>query len=142
MAKVNKSIQINAPVEKVFNFLADQKNQPDWIPSMIEVWDTSEPAIGSTFKWKYKMAGVLLEGETETTELVQNKRLRTMSKGSVSSDWLFLMEADNGDTSLELTIDYTIPVPVLGKVAEKIMLKRNEREADLAMENIKMSLES
>lgn len=142
MAKVEKSIHIHASVEKVFDFLSDQKNQPDWIPSMIEVWDTSEPAIGSTFKWKYKMAGVILEGETETTELVQNKRLRTVSKGAVSSDWLFLMEADNGGTSLELRIDYTIPVPVLGKVAEKIMLKRNEREADLAMENIKATLEA
>lgn len=142
MAKVNKSIQINVPVEKVFDYLADQKNQPDWIPSMVEVWDTGEPAVGSSFKWKYKMAGVLLEGETEVTELVQNKRFRTVSKGAVSSDWLFLLESGNGGTELELTIDYTIPVPVLGKVAEKIMLKRNEREADLAMENIKATLEA
>jgi uncharacterized membrane protein len=142
MAKVKKSIQINVPVEKVFDYLADQKSQPDWIPSMVEVWDTSEPAVGSTFKWKYKMAGVLLEGETEVTELVQNKRLRTVSKGAVSSDWLFLLESENGGTELELTIDYTIPVPVLGKVAEKIMLKRNEKEADLAMENIKATLEA
>ena len=142
MANVKKSIQINVPVEKVFDYLADQKSQPDWIPSMVEVWDTSEPTVGSTFKWKYKMAGVLLEGETEVTELVQNKRLRTVSKGAVSSDWLFLLESENGGTELELTIDYTIPVPVLGKVAEKIMLKRNEKEADLAMENIKATLEA
>ncbi len=142
MAKVKKSIIISAPVEKVFNYLADQKNQPDWIPSMVEVWDTSEPAVGSTFKWKYKMAGVLLEGETTVTELVPNKSLRTLSKGAVASDWLFLLEASDGRTELELTIEYTIPVPVLGKVAEKIMLKRNEREADLAIENIKVTMES
>ena len=80
MAKVKKSVSISAPVEKVFNYLADQKSQPDWIPSMVEVWDTSEPAVGNTFKWKYKMAGVLLEGETTVTELVPNKSLRTVSK--------------------------------------------------------------
>lgn len=142
MAKVKKSIRINAPVGKVFDYLADQKSQPDWIPSMVEVWDTSEPALGSKFKWKYKMAGVLLEGKTEVTELVQNKRLRTVSSGAVSSDWLFLLEAKNGGTELELTIEYTVPVPVLGKLAEKIVLKRNEREADLAMENIKVTLEA
>jgi len=142
MAKVKKSISISAPVEKVFNYLADQKSQPDWIPSMVEVWDTSEPAVGSTFKWKYKMAGVLLEGETTVTELVPNKRLRTLSGGTVASDWLFLLEARDGKTELELTIEYTIPVPVLGKVAEKIMLKRNEKEADLAIENLKVTMES
>lgn len=142
MAKVKKSIGISAPVEKVFNYLADQKSQPDWIPSMVEVWDTSEPAVGSKFKWKYKMAGVLLEGETTVTELVTNKRLRTLSSGAVASDWLFLLEARDGKTELELTIEYSIPVPVLGKVAEKIMLKRNEREADLAIENIKEIMEN
>ena len=142
MAKVKKSIGISAPVEKVFNYLADQKSQPDWIPSMVEVWDTSEPAVGNTFKWKYKMAGVLLEGETTVTELVPNKRLRTLSSGAVASDWLFLLEARDGKTELELTIEYTIPVPVLGKVAEKIMLKRNEKEADLAIENLKVTMES
>ena len=142
MAKVKKSIGINAPVEKVFNYPADQKNQPDWIPSMVEVWGTSEPVVGNTFKWKYKMAGVLMEGETTITELVPNKSLRTLSKGSVASDWLFLLEASDGKTELELTIEYTIPVPVLGKVAERIMLKRNEREADLAIENLKVTMES
>ena len=88
------------------------------------------------------MAGILLEGETTITELVPNKSLRTLSKGAVASDWLFLLEARDGKTELELTIEYTIPVPVLGKVAEKIMLKRNEREADLAMENIKEIMEA
>ena len=142
MAKVKKSIGISAPVEKVFNYLADQKSQPDWIPSMVEVWDTSEPAVGNTFKWKYKMAGVLLEGETTVTELVPNKSLRTVSNGAVASDWLFLLEARDGKTELELTIEYSIPVPVLGKVAERILLKRNEREADLAIENLKVTMES
>ena len=142
MAKVKKSISISAPVEKVFNYLADQKSQPDWIPSMVEVWDTSEPAVGNTFKWKYKMAGVLLEGETTVTELVPNKSLRTVSKGAAASDWLFLLEARDGKTELELTIEYTIPIPVLGKVAEKIMLKRNEQEVDLAIENLKVTMES
>jgi uncharacterized membrane protein len=142
MTQVQKHIHINVPVQKVYDYLAKQENQPDWIPSMVEVWDTSEPAVGSTFKWKYKMAGVLLEGETEVTEVVPNKRLRTISKGSVSSDWLFMMEAKDGGTELRLTIDYKVPMPVLGKLAEKIVWKRNEREADLAMENIKVTLEA
>ena len=30
-----------------------------------------------------------------------------------------------------------IPIPMLGKVAERIVLAQNEREADLAMANIK-----
>jgi hypothetical protein len=43
---------------------------------------------------------------------------------------------------LELNIDYRVPVPVLGKIAEKMILGKNEREADLAMENIKVQTEN
>jgi len=141
MPKVKKSIIVNASVEEVYNYLADQKNQADWIPSTVEVWDTKEPKVGESFKWKYKMAGILLKGETTVTELVPNKRIGTQTKGGAASDWLLVLNATNGGTEVELNIEYTIPIPVLGKVAEKIILKRNEREADLAMDNIKTILE-
>jgi len=97
--------------------------------------------VGQNFKWKYKMAGVLIEGESTVTELVPNKRMGFQTKGAVASDWLLVVDAKDGGTEVELNIEYTIPVPVLGKVAEKLVLKRNEREADLAMENIKMIME-
>jgi uncharacterized membrane protein len=141
MTKVRRSIIVNAPIEEVYNYLADQKNQPDWIPSTVEVWDVGEPKVGESYKWKYKMAGVLIEGETTVTELVPNKRIGTQTKGAVASDWLIVLEAKDGGTEVELNIDYTIPIPVLGKVAERIVLKRNEREADLAMDNIKTIIE-
>lgn len=141
MAVIKKSILINAPVEKVFDYITDQKKQTEWIASMVDIWDTSEPAVGAEYKWKYKMAGVLLAGETTVTELVQNKRLRTQSTGAADSNWLFVLDAKDEGTELELTIDYTVPIPVLGKLAERIILKRNEREAQLAVENIKMILE-
>jgi len=44
-------------------------------------------------------------------------------------------------TKLGLDIDYTTPVPVLGKLAEKVVFKRNQREAQMSMENIKERLE-
>jgi uncharacterized membrane protein len=141
MAKVKRSIIVNAPVEKVYNYLNDQKSQADWIPSVVEVWDVSEPKVGESYKWKYRMAGILLEGETTVTELVPNKRIGTQTKGAVASNWLFILEAKDGGVEVELNIEYTIPIPVLGKVAERIVLKRNEREADLAMDNIKTILE-
>ena len=40
-----------------------------------------------------------------------------------------------------VNVDYTIPVPVLGKLAEKLVLKRNERESDMNAQNIKEQME-
>jgi uncharacterized protein YndB with AHSA1/START domain len=36
MAKVSKSITINAPVEKIFEYLTDQTNIPEIWPSLVE----------------------------------------------------------------------------------------------------------
>ena len=141
MANVEKSITINAPAEKVFDYLNDPRAQLEWVPSIMEVKDVSGSGVGQHFRWKYKMAGILLEGESTVTEYIPNKRIVTQSKGGATSTWTFNLEPHNGETRVKLTIDYTIPVPVLGRLAEKIVLKRNEREADLAMTNIKEKME-
>ena len=142
MANVEKSITINAPAEKVFDYLNDPLAQLEWVPSIMEVKDVSGSGVGRHFKWKYKMAGILLEGESTVTEYIPNKRIVTQSKGGATSTWTFNLEPHNGETRVKLTIEYTIPVPVLGRLAEKIVLKRNEREADLAMTNIKEKMEA
>jgi carbon monoxide dehydrogenase subunit G len=141
MAKVKRSITINSPVEKVFNYLADPMVQSEWIPSMVDVKDVSGSGVGQHYRWTYKMAGVLLKGETTVTEHIPNERRVTQSKGGVTSTWIINLEPHDGGTMMELDIEYTIPVPVIGKLAEKVVLKRNEREADLAMVNIKEQME-
>ena len=141
MAKVERSITINAPVEKVFNYVVDAMTQTEWIPSTIEVKDVSGSGVGQHFRWTYKMAGILLKGETTVTEHIPSERRVTQSKGGVTSTWIINLETHDGGTMMELDIEYTIPIPVIGKLAEKIVLKRNEREADLAMANIKEKME-
>ena len=88
------------------------------------------------------MAGVPLNGESTVTEHIPNERRVTDSKGGVLSTWTYTFEPHDGGTKLDIEIEYTIPVPVLGKLAEKLVLKRNEREADTAMENIKYKMEA
>ena len=141
MPKVERSIIINAPVEKVFNYVDDPMTSLEWIPGIMEVKDVSGSGVGRHLKWKYKMAGIPLEGETTITEHIPNKRIVEHTKGGVTSTWTFNFETHDRGTMMKFEIDYTIPIPVIGKLAEKIVLKRNEREADLAMANIKEKME-
>jgi len=142
MEKIKSSITIDAPVEKVYNYLADHMNETEWLPSMVEITEFNGNEVGDTFKWKYKMAGIMLSGETTVEELVPNRRIATRSKGGASSYWVFDIKEEHGSTQLDLDIEYTLPVPVLGKIAEKAILKRNQRETDMALQNIKEILES
>ena len=141
MPKINNSINISAPVEKVFAYVADPLANLEWLVGTTEVTDVTGSGIGQHFQWKYNMLGVPLRGESTVSEHVPNERRVAQTKGGVTSTWAFTLAPHEGGTKLDLELDYTIPVPVLGKLAEKLVLKRNQREADLSMENIKQRLE-
>jgi carbon monoxide dehydrogenase subunit G len=141
MPTINNSINISAPVEKVFAYLSDPRNSPEWLGSLSEVTDVTGSGVGQHYHWKYNMLGVPLRGETTVSEHVPNERRVTEGKGGVTSTWTFTFAPHEGGTKLDVELDYTIPVPVLGKLAEKLVLKRNQREAQMSMENIKERLE-
>jgi len=88
------------------------------------------------------MAGIRLNGETERTEDIPNKRIVDKSKGAIQSTWTYSLEPHGDMTHLDLDVDYTIPIPVVGKVAEKFVLRLNEREAEMDAQNLKDRLES
>lgn len=138
MPKVERSVTINAPVKKVFDYIANPEHQPEWLPGSVEVKDINltDERVGSTFKFVYKLAGIRLEGEDTTEEFIPNKRIVTRSKGGIESLWTWNFEPHNDGTKIDVLVEYTIPIPVLGKIAEALALKQIEREADHAVANI------
>ena len=141
MPTINKSININASVEKVFAYTDDPMTLTEWMVSLSDVTDVTGSGVGQHYHWKYKMAGVPLHGETTITEHVPNERTVSESKGGATSTITFTYAPHEGGTKLDLEVDYTIPIPVLGKLAEKLVLKRNQREAGMWMDNIKERME-
>ena len=142
MAKLQKSIIIHAPIEKVFNFMNDPLNLPDIWPSMIDVRDvTPAPGGGYNFGWVYKMAGIRFEGASDTTEYVVNQRTVTQSTKGIESKFIWMYETINKDSKITVDIEYNVPMPVLGKLAETVIMKQNEHEAEILLDNLKNRME-
>jgi len=141
MAIINTSINIQAPVEEVFAYVTDPMNLPEWLVGLVEVKDVTGAGVGQRHHWTYNMIGMPLRGETTISEHVPNERWVTDGKGGITSSFAFTFAPHESGTKLDLSIDYTIPVPVLGKLAEKLVLKRHQRDADASMENLKERLE-
>ncbi len=142
MVKLNKAITIHAPVEKVFTFLNDPCNLPEIWPSMVEVKDvTPSPAGGFNFGWVYKMGGMRFDGASETIESVKNQRTVTRSTKGIESKFTWMFETVDNDTKLTVDIEYNVPIPLLGKLAEAIIVKQNEHEAQALLENLKARME-
>ena len=142
MAKITKSVTINAPVEKVYAFMSEPTNLPEIWPSMVEVKDVQpSPAGGYNFSWVYKMAGVRFDGASETTEAIPNQRVVNKSTKGIESTFVWMYEPEDGGTKLTLEVEYTVPIPLVGKLAEAFIVKQNQHEADVMLANLKARME-
>lgn len=143
MAKLEKSITINAPAEKVFGYINVPTNLPEVWPSMVEAKDVERLSNGGTrFRYVYKMAGMRLEGSNEDVEWVANERMVSESRGGIESTSVWTFEPEESGTRVTAAMDYTVPIPVLGKLAERVVLGMNEREAETLLANLKARMES
>lgn len=143
MATLVKSIFIQAPVEKVFAYASDPTHTPEYWPSMLDVRNVKDPGNGlKTYEWTYKMAGARFEGTSEVIEFVPNERLVTVSKGGIESKISWIFTPAQGGTEWLSRTEYTVPVPVLGRLAEGLIQKQNEREAETLMANLKALMET
>jgi carbon monoxide dehydrogenase subunit G len=140
--KIKKHVDINAPVEKVFDYMADPKHFLDIWPSMIDIENIQKSEEGvRSYDWTYKMAGLKFRGTSETEEVVENERTVVINKKGIPSTFVWEYRPHNGGTALDVEIEYEMPTPVLGRVAEKAMSKINDREAELLLANLKTVME-
>ena len=142
MKKAVKSISIKSPVEKIFNYISEPTNLPEIWPSLIEIKDVQRLPDGKTKnRWVYKMAGIRLEGTSDGVESVPNQRIVSKTKGGVESTQTWTFQPEGDGTKVTFEVEYTVPIPVLGKLAEAIIVKMNEHEGEVILANLKIRME-
>lgn len=142
MPKMERTVIVNAPAQKIFDYTREPTSQPEWLPSMMEVNDVSgHGEAGTHFRWTYKMAGLRLKGRSEVIEVVGNERHVTRTTGGAVSTWTSTMTPQGDGTRWTLAVEYAVPIPVLGRIAETLLAKQNERDLEQAMANVKAKME-
>lgn len=143
MPKLEKSITIHAPVENVFGYWTEAANLPEVWPALVEVQDIQRlPNGGNSLRFVFKMAGMRFEGTSEDVEYILNQRTVTKSKGGIESTITMAFQPEAGSTKLTFEAEYSVPIPLLGKLAEAAIAKLNENEAELLLANLKARLEA
>jgi uncharacterized membrane protein len=138
MARLTKSIIIEAPVDKVFEFMRDLRNWPQILPNFQEL----VPDGKDRYRGVYRMAGVPLTHTSQVSDVVPNEGFKTSSSGALTSSLSYRFEKAGEGTRLTVEGNYEIPIPVLGRVAEAVVVKVNDREIGTALENLRDRLEA
>ncbi|WP_242342278.1 SRPBCC family protein [Anaeromyxobacter terrae] len=143
MERIEKKILIEVEATRVFEYLGDPKNLLEIWPSLVEVSNVQLMEGGrSSWDWTYKMAGLRFHGRSETIEAVRPTRRVTKNEKGIPStlEWTFT-QRDHG-TEVAVKVDYELPLPLLGHVAELFLRHSNEREAETLLHNLKERLET
>ncbi len=138
-----RDIRVNAPVERVFDFLVDPNNLPEIWPNVIEVKNVkkSKDNEGFNFNWAYKMSGLPFEGKCETIEYIPHERLVVKTNKGLDSTITWRFQPLGRETNMTLRFEYQVPSPLLKRIKEDIVIQENEHEVEALLQNLKSRLE-
>ena len=141
MVRHEHTIVIETPLEEVFRYVNDPSSLPDWMIGMIETRRPVGSGEGLQYEWTYKMIGLELRGQNVVVDYAPNERATHQGIGMIQSLWTNKVEPDASGTKLTVEVEYTLPVAVLGKLTEHLTVRRNKREMELSLLNLKETLE-
>jgi len=144
MLTVREHVDIDAPVEAVFDYMDEPSRQPEITPSLTHSHLLDRlPNGGSHVRYTYKILGISFSGEVRATDYVPNERIVWSMDGDLSGTlrWYFQSLADNR-TRFTYAATYAIPGPsVVRPLLHPLVRRYNEREVHTLLERLKTHLE-
>lgn len=133
MAHITKSIEIGCPPQTVFDVLSRVDRLREFSEMTVDVRDhPGRPVVaGDTFVQVVKVAGIDLTSEWEVVEVSPPNllRFRGRSPGNGSAELTERIEETADGSLVALTVDYELPLGVLGEIADKLVLERQSENA-------------
>ncbi len=140
LTRIEKSIEINAPIDKVFS-LVSWDRVPEYYDSIKKVEWTSEPImkVGATVHVISEIAGAKGEWDAEISEFKENEKVSWRTTGgNMTIIYNAFLNPTKTGTKLTTSFDYELPYSVLGKLIDKLRVhKAMEIEADKALRKMK-----
>lgn len=143
MPIVNKEVIISAPLEKIFSFVSKPSNLPQIWPSLTEITDEKLLANGGyTFRWMYKMGGMHLKGTGEYAGILLNQWFTVRTEGALDSTITWIFRSKGIQTKVTFTVDYLVPSKILSWLSRSTVVKMNDKEAELILDNLRTIFET
>ena len=137
MARIEKTIEVKAPVEKVYALCADVEGYPKFMAEIKEVKRTGD----RTSHWKLEVSGRAIECEGEITEMIENKRIVWRSTGDFVSEGSWSFEPTAEGTKVTHVMDYKLP-GIVGAIIDRIKVaKEVEKNMERNLQAMKALLE-
>ena len=129
MTRIEDSVIIEAPVDAVFGYVSDWRRWSDWFDGLSGVRPTSEVTRGSGARYRYsvRVMGFPAMVETEVRDFVEGRSWTGVGTGGLPHRTHWLFEAQDQSTRFTYTLEYRVPVPLLGAALDALVVRREWR---------------
>lgn len=142
MTKIVKSVFIEQSVEKIYDYLIEPMNLLEYWPNVIKITDVKPlPNGGYSTRWVYKMSFLKFTGTGVTVDCSRNQFIIDHIKGGIDSTQKWTLSPKGVGTMATFEVEYNIPIPVVGRVLEKLLEKINHRDGEQVMALLKSKME-
>ena len=147
MARIEASVVINRPVEEVFGFVTNPRNDVLWQSGVLESEQTSEGpmGVGTTFRTVGLMMGRQMEMTAEVAEYEPNRKIKYKgTSGPMSTESSFTLEPVEGGTRVSFVGEAETGgvFKRLFGIADAIMVRMGQRSWETDLANLKDILEA
>ena len=144
MARVKQSIEIAAPLPRVFQYVADYRRALEWMVGFTEFRALDDRAfgLGAKVRASGRMVGVRVSTVLEITEFVENDHFVSVSDGPVRSITTWAFAPTSLGTRVSFSGEYRVnglPLPFLG---EEILRHEVSAHTSLSLRHLKRILEA
>lgn len=145
MTRIEESINIYAPPEKVWKMIAHER-LPEWFDlfKQVELTSKEDDKIGATHHMTSEIYEIIkIEWDGEITEWIENKKYswRTIGGPFTGFGSMIITPIDSG-TRFSISMDYEVPHSYLGKLLDKLLIQDAlESEFTEGLQELKVLLE-
>lgn len=140
--QIEASVEINAPVERVFAFVSDVERQPEWIGAVSSVSDLSPGPlqVGSTFQLALDFMGRQAEARQEITRLEPNQAItQATTSGPISTEISITLEPSGSGTILRNVTQAELGS--LGRFAGPLVTRTIKHQLETDLQTLRSILE-
>ena len=145
MPRVETSVTINAPIEKVFHTIIEPEFTPKWSSGISEVTNIKgDPEEkGSSTDLAYHVLGMKFTQHMVTSEIEKPRKVIYQMTGGFPGTFEFALEPQGQATKVDIRIDYSVPGGIIGKIANQLLLERmNRKNIESSAEGLKIFCEA
>ena len=143
MARIEESVEIKRPADKVFAFTTDAKTWTKWQSTFPDAEQTSQGpvGVGTTFKGTIRMMGLSMKWTAKAMEYELNRKFgKNISSGPISNEQHNTYDPVEGGT--RFTIVYNMKVGGLMKLFSPMIVSSMRKALKKALSNLKSILEA